>query len=86
MVPANRGCLFNSCLFLVIVFLPIIGQIIVTLMIFEDQHPPATMLLWLVVVWVIPFIGPLLYLLFGQNTGQRGRVMFAQPSSTPTTI
>ncbi|MFL5703277.1 MAG: PLDc N-terminal domain-containing protein [Ktedonobacteraceae bacterium] len=81
-MPADRGCFFNSCLFLTIVFLPIVGQIIVTLMIFEDQHSPATILLWLIVVWPLPFLGPFLYLLFGQTTSQRGRVMFAQPSYT----
>lgn len=80
-MPANRGCLFNSCLFLVIVFLPIIGQFIVTLMIFEDQHSPAATVLWLVLVWPLPFLGPFLYLLFGQHTSNRGRIMFAQPSS-----
>ncbi|MFL5694517.1 MAG: PLDc N-terminal domain-containing protein [Ktedonobacteraceae bacterium] len=81
-MPADRGCFFNSCLFLTIVFLPIVGQIIVTLMIFEDQHSPAATLLWLIVVWPLPFLGPFLYLLFGQTTSQRGRVMFAQPSYT----
>jgi phospholipase D-like protein len=79
-MPANRGCLFNSCLFLVIVFLPLVGQIILTLMIFEDVHSPSGTLLWLLVVWLLPFLGPLLYLFFGQVTSQRGRIMFAQPS------
>jgi hypothetical protein len=80
-MPADRGCLFNSCLFLVIVLLPVVGQIILTLMIFEDEHSPAGTVLWLLVVWLIPFLGPLMYLLFGQRTGQRGRIMFAQPSN-----
>jgi hypothetical protein len=79
-MPANRGCLFNSCLFLVIVFLPLVGQIILTLMIFEDEHSPSGSLLWLLVVWLLPFLGPLMYLLFGQRTSPRGRIMFAQPS------
>ncbi len=79
-MPANRGCLFNSCLFLIIVFLPLVGQIILTLMIFEDEHSPSMTILWLVVVWLIPFLGPLMYLLFGQRTSQRGQIMFGQPS------
>ena len=82
MVPESIGCIFNSCLFTIIVFLPLIGQAIETVMVFEDDHSMAGTLLWLVVIWVIPFIGPLMYLLFGQRTSRRGRVMFAQPSTT----
>lgn len=74
----NRGCLGNTLLFLIIVFIPIVGHIIETIMVLEDDHSPAGTALWLAVIWLIPFIGPLLYLLFGQ-TGPR-RVMFAQPS------
>jgi hypothetical protein len=74
----NRGCLVNSLLFLVIVFLPVVGHIIETLMILEDDHSLVGTILWLVVIWAIPFVGPLLYLLFGQR-GPR-RVMFGQPS------
>jgi hypothetical protein len=33
-----------------------------------------------VVVWAIPFVGPLLYLLFGQRVPRRGRVTFGQPA------
>jgi Phospholipase_D-nuclease N-terminal len=83
-MPAERGCLFNSCLFLVVVCLPLVGQIILTLMVFEDEHSPVSTVLWLIVVWLLPFLGPLLYLLFGQRTSQRGRIMFAQPSYQST--
>lgn len=79
-MSGNRGCLANSCLFLVIVLFPLVGQIILTVMIFEDEHPPAMTLLWLVVVWLLPFVGPLIYLLFGQSTATRGRIMFGQPN------
>ncbi len=79
-MSGNRGCITNSCLFMVIVFLPIIGQVILTLMVFEDQHSPSAMLLWLVLIWVIPFFGPFLYLLFGQQTANHGRIMFGQAS------
>jgi hypothetical protein len=74
----NRGCLANTLLFLVIVFIPILGHIIETIMVFEDDHSLAGTVLWLAVIWLLPFVGPLLYLLFGQ-TGPR-RVMFGQPS------
>ncbi|MBV9689149.1 MAG: PLDc_N domain-containing protein [Ktedonobacteraceae bacterium] len=77
----NRGCFFNSILFLVIVFVPILGHILVTLMILEDDHSQAGKILWLLITWLMPIpvvIGPLLYLLFGQKRQQR--VMFGQPS------
>lgn len=74
---ADRGCLFNSILFLIIVFLPILGHIILTVMILEDDHKPLAMVVWLLFVWLVPFIGPLLYLLFGQK---RTHVYFGRPS------
>ena len=73
----NRGCLFNSLLFLVIVFIPIVGHIIETVMILQDDHSPIGMLGWLLLIWLVPFVGPLLYLLFGQR---RSRVYFGQSS------
>jgi hypothetical protein len=60
---------------------PIIGHIIETVMILEDDHSPAGKLLWLVVIWLLPpfvVLGPLLYLLFGQRPRRRAPVMFAQ--------
>jgi hypothetical protein len=80
-MSSNRGCFFNSLLFLVIVFVPILGHILVTLMILEDSHSPVGKILWLLVTWLMPIpvvIGPLLYLLFGQKRQQR--VMFGRPS------
>lgn len=75
-MSSNRGCVMNSLLFLVCVFVPVIGHVIETFMVFEDEHSPAGTLLWLVVIWSTPVIGPLIYLLFGQR---RRRVMFGQP-------
>jgi len=79
-MSGHRGCFFNSLLFLIIVFIPIVGHIIETVMVIEDDHTPLGMLGWLLVIWLIPFIGPLLYLLFGQR---RSRVYFGQPSYQP---
>ena len=79
-MPANRGCIFNSIMFLVIVFVPVVGHIILTIMVFEDDHSLASAALWLAVIWLIPFLGPLLYLLFGQH---RRRYMFGQSSYGP---
>ncbi len=81
-MSGNRGCLMNSLLFLIIVFVPLLGHIIETVMVLEDEHSPAGKLIWLAVIWLMPIpviIGPLLYLLFGQ-TKRQGRVMFGQTS------
>lgn len=76
-MSGNRGCLFNSLLFLVIVFIPLVGHVIETVMVLQDDHSALGMLGWLLLIWLIPFVGPLLYLLFGQR---RSRVYFGQPS------
>ena len=80
-MSGNRGCLANSILFLVIVFIPVVGHIIETVMVLEDDHSPIATILWMVVIWSTPVLGPLLYLLFGQH-GRRGRVMLGQPGQT----
>ena len=79
-MSSDRGCLVNSLLFLVIVFLPVIGQLVVTAMIFEEKHSFLGTILWLIITWAIPFLGPFMYLLFGQQPERHGRVMFGQPS------
>ena len=79
-MSGNRGCLFNSLLFLIIVFIPLLGHVIETVMVLQDDHSPLGMLGWLLVIWLIPFIGPLLYLLFGQRRTSVyfGRASYAQ--------
>lgn len=82
-MSGNRGCLANTVLFLVVVLLPVIGHIIATIMVLDDDHSTAGKILWLAVIWLMPIpvvIGPLLYLLFGQRSARRGRVMFGQPN------
>ncbi|HVB76022.1 MAG TPA: PLDc N-terminal domain-containing protein [Ktedonobacteraceae bacterium] len=76
-MSGNRGCIFNTFLFLVIVFVPILGHIIATVMVFEDNHSFAGTILWLALIWLVPFLGCFLYLVFGQR---RRRVMFGQPN------
>ena len=49
-MSGNRGCVFNSLLFLVCVFVPGVGHVIETFMILEDQHSVAGTALWLAVV------------------------------------
>ena len=63
----GRGIVTTGCLVLVIIFIPIVGHIILTLMILGDDLTPSEKLLWLVVVWLLWFIGPFLYLLLGQK-------------------
>lgn len=79
-MSGHRGCLFNSLLFLIIVFVPLVGHIIETVMVLEDDHSVAGRVLWLAVIWLMPIpviIGPLLYLLFGQR---HNRVAFGRAS------
>ena len=63
----GRGIVATGCLILVIIFIPIVGHIILTLMILGDDLTPSEKLLWLVVVWILWFVGPFLYLLLGQR-------------------
>lgn len=83
-MSGSRGCLMNSLLFLIIILVPLLGHIIVTVMVIEDDHSLAGKLIWLAVVWLMPpwvILGPLLYLLFGQRPPRnQGRVMLGQPS------
>ena len=79
-MSGNRGCVVNSIVFLLIVFVPLVGHIIETVMVIEDDHSMLGKILWLIVIWAIPFLGPFLYLLLGQRPVNRGRVMFGQPS------
>lgn len=61
------GCLPAGLLALVLIFVPILGHIILTIMILGDDLSGGEKLLWLVVVWIFWFVGPFLYLLLGQR-------------------
>ena len=65
------GCAI-TCLFVFVLIFPVIGSIILTVMILGDDLNCGEKFLWLVLVWVLPVIGPLLYLLLGQR---RNRVL-----------
>jgi hypothetical protein len=54
-------------LILVIIFIPVVGQFIVSYFVLTDRLSFTARLLWLIAVWVLPFLGPLLYLLVGQR-------------------
>jgi len=80
----SRGCLTNTILFLVIVFLPVIGHIIETVFLLEDDHSPLGKVLWLVLIWAVPFVGPFLYLIFGQRPVRHAPISFGQASYVPS--
>ena len=68
---SNRGCL-TTALFVIVLLFPLVGHIFLTLMILGDDLNLSEKVLWLIVVWLIPIVGPLLYLLLGQR---RNRVL-----------
>lgn len=72
----ERGCLATLLLAGVIVFIPVLGHIILTIMILADDLSAGEKILWLLVVWLFWFIGPFLYLLLGQR---RDRLFGARP-------
>ncbi|MGO8947559.1 MAG: PLD nuclease N-terminal domain-containing protein [Ktedonobacterales bacterium] len=67
------GCAITS-LFLLVLLFPVVGSVFLTFMILGDDMSLGEKMLWLVLVWLVPVIGPLLYLLIGQR---RNRVLSA---------
>lgn len=63
----GRGFFATGCIALICIFIPVLGHVILTLMILNDDLSGSEKLLWLIVVWVFWFIGPFLYLLLGQR-------------------
>lgn len=82
-MSGHRGCLANTVLFLVLILVPLLGHILETILVLEDDHSVAGKILWLAIIWLMPIpvvVGPLLYLLFGQRPRNRERILFGQPS------
>lgn len=73
----GRGFLATGCIALIVIFIPVLGHIVLTVMILSDDLTPSEKLLWLIVVWVFWFIGPFLYLLLGQR---RDRLFGERPA------
>lgn len=61
------GPIGTILLMIVVVFVPIVGHIILSVIILGDDLTGGEKLLWLLVVWLLPVLGPLLYLLIGQR-------------------
>src|SRR5258708_20119434 len=60
-MSGNRGCFLNSLLFLVIIFVPLLGHIIVSVMVLKDDHSLVGKLLCLPAISFMPiplFIPP----------------------------
>ena len=64
---SGGNILGTGCLVLTLIFIPLVGHVILTVIILDDDLTLAEKLLWLVVVWFVWFLGPFLYLLFGQR-------------------
>lgn len=67
-MPAHhRNMLVTIILILVSVFLPVVGHIILSVIILNDDLSLFEKIVWLVVIWLVWFAGPLIYLLVGQR-------------------
>lgn len=67
--PTGRrhNLVVTVALILVSLFIPIVGHILLTFMIVSDYMTTAEKVIWLLAVWLVPVVGPLLYLLVGQR-------------------
>jgi uncharacterized BrkB/YihY/UPF0761 family membrane protein len=63
----DLGCLLTTLIVAVCLFVPLVGHIFLTVMIIGDDLSSTEKLLWLLLVWLVPVAGPLLYLLLGQR-------------------
>ena len=63
----EMGCLLTTLIVAVCLFVPLVGHIFLTVMIVGDDMSNSEKLLWLLMVWLVPVAGPLLYLLLGQR-------------------
>ena len=63
----DMGCLLTTLIVAVCLFVPVVGHIFLTVMIIGDNLTNSEKLIWLLLVWLVPVAGPLLYLLLGQR-------------------
>lgn len=64
---SDMGCLLTTLIVAVCLFVPLVGHIFLTVLIIGDNLSTTEKLLWLLLVWLVPVAGPLLYLLLGQR-------------------
>jgi hypothetical protein len=60
------GCL-SLLAAIIIILIPIVGDIACTVFILGDDLSAAGKVLWILAVWFLPWVGRLLYLLVGQR-------------------
>jgi hypothetical protein len=63
---ARAGCM-SLVAAAVIILIPILGDIACTVFILNDDLSTVEKILWLAAVWLLPWVGRLLYLLVGQR-------------------
>ena len=63
---ANLGCL-GTVLAILVILIPIIGDIVCTVYIIEDDLTVTEKILWILACWLTQWIGRTLYLLVGQR-------------------
>jgi Phospholipase_D-nuclease N-terminal len=63
----QRNLLVTIALILVCVLLPVVGHIVLTGFIATDYMSRTEKVIWLLVVWLLWWVGPLIYLLVGQR-------------------
>jgi hypothetical protein len=51
----------------VVLLIPVVGTFILTVLILADNLTCGEKALWTVLVWMVPVVGPMLYLLVGQR-------------------
>ena len=76
-IVQRHSQLLNVIVFIVGVFVPIVGHVLDTILILRDDHTRVGKALWLLVVWLFPFVGALLYMLFGHR--RRRQEFMVQP-------
>jgi heme/copper-type cytochrome/quinol oxidase subunit 2 len=68
MKPVNREHLVpNLMLALVVILVPVLGHIILTAIILRDELKAWEKVAWILVIWIVWWVGPFLYLLLGQR-------------------
>ena len=81
----HRSLLVTVILVLVTIFFPIVGHIILSVIILRDDLSLFEKIVWLVAIWLIWFLGPLLYLLVGQRKNRLfpGHALFERRPQQP---
>ena len=85
MQPYHRNLLVTIFLIVVSVLFPIVGHLILTVVILRDDLSTFEKIVWLGVIWLVWFLGPLIYLLVGQRKNRffGGHALFDRKDQQP---